>query len=1058
MSIRPSRRQFMAGVSLLAAAPATDPLAWAADRQPVGIAELRTNYASASLAVETPAPLLSWRLIGSRRGLRQAAYRLLVASSPMLLRAGHADLWDSGRVVSDQCFDVAYQGKHLPSRQICHWQVEIWDDQGTHAISEPAMWQMGLLAAQDWRADWIEAEDAAMRADRQVGLVWVTGSDVGERQFRRSFETAHAGRITLIAIGSGPLQISLDGQVLALPAHNPLAFGGAPAATIVLPLDAGSHMLMASVGLVHSFMPVPHAHHPQFAAFIKLEQPGHAPVRLSTKDWQTRAGNADWQAAIPGSRTNMPWPPQAAVLLRRDFTISKPIVQARLYVTALGAYDAYLNGGKIGRAVLAPESTDFSKRALYRAHDVTALLRPGANTLGAMVGDGWFASYTASAGRFAYAPPPRRLLAQLEISHPDGSTTRIGTDAAWRVASGPVTMAEIYNGEDYDARLEQPGWNAPGFDAAQWQPAAIGQKPSIVLSAQNSPPIRAVAQLRATMISNPRPGVFVFDFGQNFAGWAQLRVKGDAGQQVKLRFAEVIHPGGDIDQSNLRAARAADFYTLRGDPAGELYQPHFTYHGFRYVQVTGYPGTPGVDDVIGIVAHSDLTETGHLHTDNALINQLWQNALWSQRSNFFGLPTDCPQRDERLGWMGDANVFWSAAAFNMDVDGFTRRFMDTVRDAQSPEGGFSDVSPNSIGHWGTGAAPGWADAGVILPWTAWHQYGDTGIIEANWAAMDRYLGMIEHLNPDLIWRNGREADFGDWLSLDGKQPGDPTTPKDLLSTAVWSHSINCMIDMATATGRKADAARLSQLWQRQQKAFNDAFVRPDGTLGNGSQTGYILALRYDLLPASLRDAALGHLVADIKRRGTLLSTGFLGTPNSLDVLADGSQDALVYDLLLRTAYPSWGHMVAAGATTMWERWNGDTGDVSMNSFNHYAFGAIISFMYRRIAGIAALAPGFREIAVAPVFDKRVNQASGSYQSVMGPITTQWQTTPQGGLALALSVPPNTTARLTLPITATQAITEAGKPLHDSLGIDVAARDRQQITLKVAAGQYRFAIA
>jgi alpha-L-rhamnosidase len=654
---------------------------------------------------------------------------------------------------------------------------------------------------------------------------------------------------------------------------------------------------------------------------------------------------------------------------------------------------------------------------LYRVYDVTELVREGANVLGAHVGDGWYASFIAPGGRYAFGPAPRRLLAQLELTFADGARQVVATGDGWRTAPSPVLASEIYNGETHDARREQPGWNAPGFDASGWAQARIGPAPLGKLVAHAAPPIRVTEALTARTVTEPRPGVFVFDFGQNFAGLPRLRVTGRAGETVTLRFAEILKPGGEVDQSNLRAAKAIDAYVLKGDPAGEAFTPAFTYHGFRYVQVEGYPGTPTVADLDGLVIHSNLPVTGALRIDSPLIEQVWKNAVWSQRSNFTGIPTDCPQRDERLGWLGDANVFWDAAAFNMDVYGFTQRFCGDMRDAQTPNGAFSDYAPaarRAIDQ----PAPGWADAGVALPWTAWRRYGTTSIIDANWEAMARYLRYLEESNPDALWRRNRGLDFGDWLALDAKQPGDPTTPKDLVGTAWWARASEMGAEMAAATGRADDAAWLMDLHARIVDAFRAAYVGEDGRVGNGSQTGYILALKFGLVPTALRAAAAKHLTDEIEGRGGVLSTGFLGTPFSLDVLADIGRADLVYDLLLRTEFPSWGYMIAKGATTIWERWNGDVGDVAMNSFNHYAFGAVAGFLFRRVAGIDAAAPGFREIAVAPILDPgldpRVRRAGADYESVLGRISTDWTWTPGEAFELKLTVPPNAVAHVDLP--------------------------------------------
>jgi alpha-L-rhamnosidase len=407
-----------------------------------------------------------------------------------------------------------------------------------------------------------------------------------------------------------------------------------------------------------------------------------------------------------------------------------------------------------------------------------------------------------------------------------------------------------------------------------------------------------------------------------------------------------------------------------------------------------------------------------------------------------------------MGWMGDAEVFWDAAAFNMDVDAFTRRFMGEVRASQRADGAFTDVSPMPFPL--VAGSPGWADAGVILPWTAWRRYGDTAVIDENWEAMDRYIGEILAANPDHLWRNKRGIDYGDWLSLDGKSPGDATTPKDLIGTAFWAYTTSLMLQMAEATGREADAARYHALHDAIAAAFNAAYVKPDGTIGNDSQTSYVLPLRFGLLPGALRQGAGDRLADNIRRRGTLLSTGFLGTPFSLDVLADTGHADLAYSLLLRTEYPSWGYMIRKGATTMWERWNGDVGDVSMNSYNHYAFGAVGGFLFRRVAGIAAAAPGFKRIRIDPVTDPRVKSGGADYQSMLGRISTRWRREDHR-FSLDLTVPPNAVAEVRLPTGAANHITEGGRAIRGVEGMRILGHDASATTLEVGSGSYKFIV-
>ena len=861
--------------------------------------------------------------------------------------------------------------------------------------------------------------------------------------------------------------VFFDGSKLPYMPPPPGNYGPPPAAVFELgALAAGDHSLSVGIHALPQLYPGAPKSKCAFAALIWVRLADGREIRIpSDSRWGTvtepPAGweqlpqdRLNWDVAVAAvTDENIPWPPTPAMYARNAFNIDKPVKSARLYIAALGAYYPYMNGAPVGDALLAPESEDFRKRCRYRVHDVTDNIVQGENVLGALVGDGWYGSAVAPNGRFSFGAAPRRLLAQMEVTYANGERQVIGTNSDWTLAPSSILASEIYNGEICDRRLAQDNWCVPGSRFSSWRRANLAERPRARLTAQIDPPIRITQTIKAKSVSQPASGVYVVDFGQNFAGFCSLKVKGAAGSRVELRFAEVLKADGLVDQSNLRGARATDVYVIRGDEKGEVFQPHFTYHGFRYVEVRGYPGVLRLDDLAGLVIHSDLPFTGKLNIDNGLIEGMWRNTVWSQRSNFVGIPTDCPQRDERLGWMGDANVFWDAAAFNMDVYAFTQRFCEDIRDAQSSSGAFSEFAPQAVKMTGE-AAPGWADAGVVLPWTSWWRYGDDGVVNQQWSAMTRYLNDISRSNPDFVWRHARGADFGDWLALDAKQPWDATTPKDLVATAFWANSTGLMVDMARGTGRSAEADALAAQHARIVSAFQSEFVKSDGTVGNGSQTGYILALRFGLLPDGLRTVAAANLVRDIRRRGTLLSTGFLGTPYSLDALADADQSSLIYDLLLRTSYPSWGYMISKGATTMWERWNSDTGDVGMSSFNHYALGAVSGFLFRRIAGIEPIAPGFAKIRIKPILDPRVRRGGGEYWSVRGRIKTEWKIGDLGDFTLDLDVPPNVLAEVHLPLTGGKRYREGGREIRigQDPRVKVVGKD---LVIEVGSGHRTF---
>lgn len=1059
-----SRRQMLVGTGAMAAMPrvlATEPAS-------LRVVRPRTERIDRPMGLEVAQPRFSWALESPRRNVVQKAYRVTVASDPVRLHASRADLWDSGRVESDSSLEVRYAGAALASGQRAWWRVEVWDSHAdTAVLKEPAWFEMGLLEPDAWHAaQWLAVEGEEEAADRAAGLFWIWGEQPLERKAQRfRFHCtlpAAPSRAELLLAAKDHLQgVWVNGAALPLPRQ---IFWGTMLRLPLQLLPGANVICVAATADTSGFFPPDGG---AVVALLKVTGPDGRITRFTTgTDWLTsttgahdwtRPGFDDrgWSHAVPSrARTQCePWPAQPAMLLRHELEIGKPLARARLYATALGAYEARINGRKVGDAHLAPEITVASDHVLYQCHDVTSLLRRGKNALGAVVGDGWYASAFAWQNeRYALGDGPRRFLAQLILDYEDGTREVVATGPKWRMTESAVRSGEIYNGEDYDARAEIAGWDQPGFDDQGWMVCAQGKRPAARLIAQIDPPIRSTLTLTPRRVQQLRPGVLVYDFGQNFAGWCRLRVQGTAGTTVQLRHAEVLLPSGEVDMSNLRGARATDRYTLKGAPAGETYEPRFTYHGFRYVEVSG-AGNFTPQEILGIVAHTDAAETGELRVDNPQVQAIWHNALWSQRSNFFGVPTDCPQRDERMGWMGDIQVFLDAAAFNMDVDAFICRFMAEARAGQTPDGAFPVVTPQPRS-FPEMVTSGWSDAGVILPWTLYQRYGETRVIEDSWEAMERWLSYIGSANPDFIYRKRRGLDLGDWLSVDAKQPADETTPRVLVATAYWACCARLMREMALAIGRSTDAARYAALHEHIAAAFARMFVKPDGTVGNGSQTSYVLALRFELVPEDLRTRAAALLAHDIRRRGMRLSTGFLGTPYLLDVLADHGQPDVALSLLLQRAYPSWGYMIAKGATTMWERWNGDVGDVAMNSYNHYAFGAVVGFMYRRLAGIAPAEPGFRRLDVRPLYDPRIGTVRARYDSCLGRIASQVSGDAQGLTRLALEIPAGSAARIELPHAA-QAWREARRPLAGRSDLRIVSAAAAGTVLAVGSGSYDF---
>ena len=564
-----------------------------------------------------------------------------------------------------------------------------------------------------------------------------------------------------------------------------------------------------------------------------------------------------------------------------------------------------------------------------------------------------------------------------------------------------------------------------------------------MITAQEDLPVHTAAHVAPIAVKVLANGDAVFDMGQNMVGWTKLRVSGAAGTTVHLQYAERLNPDGSVYTENLRSAEANDTYILRGR-GSESFEPSFTFHGFRYVEVSGYPGKAELGALEGEVVNSlPDTPSAKLETSSELVNKMWTAGLWGQRGNFVSIPTDCPQRDERLGWMGDAGAFWRTGTYNFDIASFTHKFMNDVDDAQTTAGAFTNVAPDVLSGNESVGAPGWGDAGVIIPYTAWRQYGDRTAIDQNWAAMERWMSFIEGANPDHLRRKQLGPNYGDWLAPDQK------TPRDLAGTAYWALIAEMMRKMAVATGRTEAAKKYAALGDAIRTAYQTAYISADGNVQGGTQTGYLLTLYAHLAPAGMEKTIADRLVSDINAHDVHLTTGFLGSVFLLDTLDQQGRLETAYKLLLNDTYPSWGYMIAKGATTWWERWNGDTGDPSMNSYNHYAFGSVMAWVYRRVAGIDVMedGAGFRHIAIAPQRSSLMTNSSAEYESVYGKISTRWKDDGKV-FALDVTIPANTSATVTVPGASSSELYEGGKRVASRVG--VGGR-----TVEVGAGSYHF---
>ncbi|HZM05511.1 MAG TPA: glycoside hydrolase family 78 protein [Candidatus Saccharimonadales bacterium] len=768
---------------------------------------------------------------------------------------------------------------------------------------------------------------------------------------------------------------------------------------------------------------------------------------LKQDDWKGSWIGYDKMRQRDLKSTNLFLPPPP--YLRTEFKVSKKIKRATLYVTALGLADFYVDGRRVSEDRFTPGWTDYAKRVHYRAYDVTPLLRRGRNALGAILADGWYSGYIGwNHVRDHYGKKPR-LRAQLQIDYVDGSHDIVSSGPGWKASSGAISGTDFLMGESYDARAAKK-WSEPGFDDRAWDAVVTGAEMKPLVQAHPGPAVGVFAELTPKSIKQVQPDVYVFDMGQNFAGVARLKLKGKPGQKVTLRFAERLNPDGSIYTTNLRGALATDTYICRGHGT-ETWEPRFTYHGFQYVEVTGLDKMPDKKTITGIALSSETTDAGKFSCSDPMLNRLAKNIYWTQRANFIDIPTDCPQRDERLGWMGDAQVYIRTATLNEDVQAFFTKWLVDVADGQRKDGEFPMVAPVKVA--GDDGGPAWADAGVICPWTVYEVYGDTRILEKHYDSMARFIDFCKNRSTNNLLPPKEFQCFGDWLNIKDE------TPKPVICTAYFAYSTKLMSRIATALGRTDDAAKYNDLFTRIRAAFQHAYVRTDGQIEGNTQTDYVLALAFDLLDPDQQQAAAQRLVELIKKRDWHLSTGFIGTKNLMLVLAKIGRNDVAYRLIHNDTFPSWGFSIAHGATSIWERWDGWTPekgfqDPGMNSFAHYSFGAVYQWMAENIGGIRSDGLGYDHIIIAPQPDDKLAWADTTYASIHGPIETQW-TKRNGRFHLKTTIPANTTATIVLPGSDAESVRESGHAALRVPGVSFIRAEPGHLVFEVASGTYDF---
>ncbi|SMF65425.1 alpha-L-rhamnosidase [Alteromonadaceae bacterium Bs31] len=900
------------------------------------INKLRCEYLLNPLGIDEAKPRLSWQLQSDRRGARQLAYRLRVATTQTRLERGNADLWDSGLVQSQQSTHVEYGGKKLLSRMHCFWKVDVYDDQEQCLTSEINFWTMGLLEQSDWQAEWITA--------------------------------------------------------------NP-----------------------------HIFTQDPQAFAPSL----------------------TEAGSVCY--------------------FRRDFSLAQKVVSATLYASARGIFELTINGKRVGSDLFAPEWTDYHKRIHYRSYDVTHLLNRNKNCIAASLGDGWWSGYVGwQEQRGRYNSLENSVLLQCEIELVNGSHLTLSSGTDWTCNTGPILFSDFMMGELYDARREHEAWDTPNFtEDAAWLPVKLAKPPTAHLVAQLSEPVRIVDELAPVSFTEVKPQIFIVDLGQNITGWARMTLPQlPAGTQITLRYGERLDAQGNLYTENLRRAKATDTYITQGKPS-EHYQPHFTFHGFQYIELRGLPAHTDMAkvEILGCVIHSATPPAGQFECSHAGVNQIWSNAYWSQKDNFLSVPTDCPQRDERLGWTGDAQVFMRTATYNMDVAAFFSKWMRDISDAQTEEGVFPDTAPrlredcNFVGLGNLGGGAGWADAGITIPYQLWKIYGDRRVLQQHYSAMVRWLNWIEENNPKGLRTNKLGNNYGDWLCIPSDTSFGTHSPmKSLLATAFWADGCNKLSEIATALNYSEDAQRFSLLFNKVREAFQNEWLLKDGELSVNTQTAYLLALTFNLLPNDKRERAAEKLVDNIQQQDWHLNTGFIGVGLLNPQLSLAGKNAVAYKLLLQESYPAWLYPVLHGATTIWERWNGWTEkdgffNPHMNSFNHYSLGSVSEWLYRYIAGIELNPdkPGFQDFVLCPYIDSSLSYAKASYQTMFGQIESHWQYKQQT-IQWDIRIPANSSARVGIPHDTIDSIAIDNAPA--STFPSDASFNKGRTWLDLSAGRYR----
>ncbi|MDR0560943.1 MAG: family 78 glycoside hydrolase catalytic domain [Prevotellaceae bacterium] len=1030
----------------------------------ISIVNLRCEYLTNPLGIDIQQPRFSWELTSSGKNKKQTARQILVATDPALLSVGKADAWESGKTGCSRTAQIVYQGKPLKPYTVYYWKVSVWDELGKQSAWSPvATFSTGAFSAGDWKAQWIGDDEAAFTPKTKYYAYPGYFCDAEIQPFAEKWVTVDLGSPQLI--DEIKLFPAASGKEKLFPLHFKVEVASNPD-FIEAQLIAGEmndtqntekspYTKKLSAPVTGQFVKLTVTKLPSInknmyeygLSEIEILYQGknlalNRPVQASDTKIEYRWGDSDYRCD-PFLLTDGRFKPEGASyfkdippvsLLRTEITTGKKIKKALYHVSALGIYEAYINGKKVGKQILAPEWTDYDHHVQYQTFDVSDMLQNGKNALSAMLADGWYSGTRWShPGRGGYGGFARRFLAQLTVYYEDGTSETIATDNSWKYFNGgPITQVTTFGGEEYDAKNEQKGWDKPGFDDSKWTVPAVSSVTSLparangkyVLCAQMNEPIAVIEEVKPIAFHKTGDNRYVFDMGQNMVGWCRLNLPYNPNRDIKFRYAEVLNDDQTIYVDNLRGATQIDIY----HPAGETkieYEPRFTYHGFRFVEIEGLTQTPQLNSVLGKFVASSSPIVGDFKTSDKDVNKLWENIRRTQWGNMISVPTDCPQRDEREGWTGDAQVFAQTAIYNLDMAGFYTKWMRDIRDDQLPDGRLPDISPND-GTWQAFYnAPGWADAGVIIPWRVYQNYSDTVILSKQYACIKRFIDFIHRRNPNMLWQFSRGHMYGDWLNgntiIAENYPKDGgQVSNDVFATAYFAYSTEILAKIAKLLGKEQEHDYYSTLAANIRKTFVENYVSDDGKIYGNTQAGYAIALEFDLLPENLRAKAAAHMAEALKPYDGRMSTGIHSTVRLMNQLSEYGYSNLAYGLLLSRRFPSWLYSVDQGATTIWERWDGYVAgrgfqDAGMNSFNHVAIGAVGEWMYRHVLGIQydESQPGYSHFYIKPQPGKSLEWAKGSYRSIAGDIAVSW-TRKNSSFSLAVTVPVNTEATVVLP--------------------------------------------